>query len=796
MKHFLGTAIALCIVLFANAQYSIKGHVINEQNNKPLEAATVTLQKDGAIISTQNTTDDGMYEFRGIKKKGLYQLLLEHVSMQKKTVDVEVNNTVTTADVNLQQYAYFLEPLEVKSLRASDKAPFAKTNLAKRDIEKINVGQDLPFLLNQTPSVVINSDAGNGIGYTGIRIRGSDATRINTTINGIPYNDAEEQGTYFVDLPDIASSVNSIQIQRGVGSSSNGAGAFGASLNLSTNEFNEKPYGEFNNSYGSFNSWKNTVKAGSGLIDNHFTVDARLSQVSSNGYIDRASTNLKSFYFSTAYINKKSTLRLNVFSGKEKTYQAWYGVAENLLTTDRTNNPAGTEKPGSPYENETDNYQQDHYQLFFNHSFTPNLSFNTGLFLVNGKGYYEEYRANQQFSEYGISNPVINGAAVTKTDLVRQLWLDNAFYGQIFSLQYKKNNDELTFGGGWNHYDGDHFGKIIWAQVNNVPKDYEWYRHNALKTDDNIYGKWLHAIGKHWQLYGDLQYRHVDYNINGFEHNPAVVVNRSFNFVNPKGGISYNNNGLQAFFSYALAHKEPNRGDFEAGIAQQPKPETLNDFELGFEKRKTNYSYGATIYNMLYKDQLILTGQINDVGAYTRANVPNSYRAGVELLGAANIASWVNAAANLTLSRNKIKNSSEYLDDYDNGGQVKINHDNTDISFSPSIISGITVNFLPVKNGEISLLSKYVSRQYLDNTQEKTRSINPYYVQDARLSYTIKNKLFREWNIIGMVNNVFNKKYEANGYTFSYIYGGVNTTENYYFPMAGTNYMIGVNVKL
>jgi iron complex outermembrane recepter protein len=795
MKHFLGTVIALCIVLFANAQYSIKGHVVNEQNNQPVEAATVTLQKDGAVISSQTTSADGSYEFNGLKKKGLYQLLLQHVSMKNQTVDVSVNNNVTTTDVALQQHAYFLEPLEVKSVRASEKAPFAKTNLAKRDIEKNNVGQDLPFLLNQTPSVVINSDAGNGIGYTGIRIRGSDATRVNMTINGIPYNDPESQGTFLVDLPDIASSLNSIQIQRGVGTSSNGAGAFGASIHLSTNEFNEKAYGEFNNSYGSFNSWKHTIKAGSGLINNHFTVDARLSKISSDGYIDRASTDLKSFYFSTAYINKKSTLRLNIFSGTEKTYQAWNGVPESLLSTNRTYNSAGTDKPGAPYENETDNYQQDHYQLIFNHSFTPNLSFNTALFLVNGAGYYEQYKAGAKFSSYGLANPVINGSAVTKTDLIRQLWLDNDFYGQVLSLQYKKNSSELTLGGAWNRYDGNHFGKVIWAQVG-IPKDYEWYRHDAFKNDNNIYAKWQYALNSHWQLYADAQYRHVHYKINGFRDNPTVIVDRNFDFFNPKAGITYTNNGLQAYASYALSKKEPNRDDFEAGITNQPEREKLRDLEVGFDNRKTNYSYGANLYYMNYKDQLILTGQINDVGAYTRVNVPNSYRAGVELQGAVNLASWVNAAANLTLSQNKIKNSSEYLDDYDNGGQVKINHDNTDISFSPSVISGVTVNFLPIKNGEISLLSKYVSRQYLDNTQEKSRSINPYYVQDARLSYTIKNKLFREWNIIGMINNLFDKKYEANGYTFSYIYGGASTTENYYFPMAGRNYMIGVNVKL
>lgn len=806
MKHFLGTITAFCITLVTSAQYTIKGHIVSEQNNQPVEAATVSLEKDGTTISNTTTDNSGNYVFKGLKKKGLYHLFFEHVSLQKRTLDVDVTETTTTADVTLANNAYFLEPLEVRSLRASEKAPFAKTNLSKQEIAKSNLGQDLPFLLNQTPSVVINSDAGNGIGYTGLRIRGSDATRINVTINGIPYNDAESQGTYFVDLPDIASSVNSIQVQRGVGTSSNGAGAFGASLNLSTNEFNEKPYGEINNSYGSFNSWKNTVKAGSGLLNDHFTIDARVSRISSDGFIDRAATNLKSLYFSTAYISKKSTVRFNFFTGTEKTYQAWNGIPESLLLTNRTSNSAGTEKPGEPYSNETDNYQQDHFQLFYNHSFNDYLSFNTGLFLIKGKGYYEQYKglaaetaagstSSTSFARYGLPDAIFGNDTITNTDLVRQLWLDNNYYGQILSLQYKRNKDEVTFGGGWNQYDGKHYGTIIWAEVG-VPKDYRYYDLDAVKTDVNAYTKWEHALGKRFNLYADVQYRKVHYNMKGFENNPAMFVTRDFNFINPKAGLSYNYNGVNAFVSYALGNKEPNRDDFEAGVAHQPKAETLHDFEAGLEKRSTRFSYGATGYYMLYKNQLILTGQINDVGSYTRVNVPNSYRLGVELQGKAMITNWMNAGANLTLSKNKITKSDEYLDDYDNGGQVLILHKNADIAFSPSVISGITVNLIPVKNMEISLLGKYVSRQYLDNTGDVSRSLKPYFVQDVRFSYTIKNKLFKEMNLVAAVYNAFNRKYEPNGYTYSYIYGGKTTTENFYFPMAGTNFMGGVNIKL
>ena len=794
MKHLLGTILAFCVAIVANAQYTLQGSVHEQQSKVPVEAATVTLEKNGAAIANTTTDDAGFYMFKGIHKPGSYRLVVESISMKKKIIDIELYSKVTAADVELSSYAYFLEPLELRSVRAGERAPFAKTNIGKEEIAANNLGQDLPFILNQTPSVVVNSDAGNGIGYTGIRIRGSDATRVNVTINGIPYNDAESQGSYFVDLPDIASSLSSIQVQRGIGTSSNGTGAFGASLNLSTNEFNDKAYGELNNSLGSFNSWKNTVKVGSGLIDSHWTVDARLSRVSSDGYIDRAATDLKSLYFSTAYVTKKSTLRFNFISGKEKTYQAWNGVPESLLQLHRTYNSAGTEKSGEPYNNETDNYIQDHYQLFFNHAFNNYLSVNTGLFLSKGRGYYEQYRAAAAYTDYGLTNPVIGGDTLAAIDLVRQLWLDNNYYGQIFSVQYKKKADQLTLGGGWTRYEGNHFGKIIWAQYN-IAKDYEYYRLDALKKDYKGYIKWLRAVTKNLDIYADMQYRHVGYNINGFRNNPIIKVNRTFDFINPKAGITYSHKGYQAFVSYAKGNKEPNRDDFEANVLQQPKHEMLHDFELGLEKKYSRLSWSATAYYMLYKNQLILTGQINDVGAYTRANVPNSYRVGIELQSKANITNWLIVTANFAFSQNKIKSAYEYQDDYDNGVQVKILHENANISFSPSVVGGATINFIPLKNMQLSLLEKYVSRQYLDNTQDKSRSLKPYFVQDARLSYNVPGKIINQLTIMTAAYNIFNKKYEPNGYTFSYIYGGTTTTENYYFPMAGRHFMVGVNLK-
>jgi iron complex outermembrane receptor protein len=689
-----------------------------------------------------------------------------------------------------------LEPVEVRTVRASATAPFAKTNLSKKEIERQNMGQDLPFLLNQTPSVVVNSDAGNGVGYTGIHIRGTDASRINVTLNGVPFNDPESAGTFFVDLPDFVSSINSIQIQRGVGTSSNGAGSFGGTINLSTNEVNTLPYFQSLNSYGSFSTLKNTIKVGSGLIGDHFTTDLRLSRISSNGYIDRAKSNLKSFYFSTAYLADKLSLRFNAFSGAEKTYQAWYGVSEADLLIDRTKNIAGTERPGEPYDNETDNYQQDHYQFFFNYKLTPLWNFNTGLFYIKGKGYYEQYKADQKYSSYGLANPVYNGTAVTRTDLTRQLWLDNDFYGDIFSLQHKSEGTEVTFGGVVTKYLGNHYGKLLWAS-NGLPKDdIRWYDLDANKNDFNVYGKWQQDLTNTLQFFTDLQLRTVNHDIHGFRYNPTLDISKDYTFFNPKAGLTYHTNKFLAFASYSIAHKEPNRDDFENNPDQAPRPEKLNDLETGFEVKDKKINWGGTLYYMNYKDQLVLTGKINDVGAYTRSNIDKSYRLGVELQASAAVLDWFKAAGNITLSKNKIIDFQEYIDDYDNGGQKLNSYKETDISFSPAVTGAATLSFIPVKNFNIDLLSKYVGKQYLDNTSNEARKLDPYYTQDARFQYSFGKTGLKNVDLIFQVYNLFDKKYEPNGYTYSYYYNSQLSTENYYFPMAGRNYMIGLNVKL
>ncbi len=805
MNKFLGTFAAFLLASLIHAQITIKG-IVTDRQSQPLPGATVMLYINLSKTNTAITGINGDFAFANIAINTNCKIIVQHVG--KKTMgQTFIADGSKNLSFTLEDLAYFLEPLEIKAVTAADRAPFTKTDLNAQEIAKNNLGQDIPILLNQTPSLYVSSDAGNGVGYTYMHIRGSDATRINVTLNGIPYNDAESEGTYFVDLPDIVSSVGSIQIQRGAGTSTNGSGAFGATINLSTNEFHALPYAESDNSFGSFNTFKNTIKAGSGLISDHFTFDARLSQISSNGYIDRATSNLQSYYLSAAYINKKTSLRFNLISGKEKTYQAWYGIDSGTLRTDRTFNPAGTEKPGAPYDNETDNYWQTHYQLFLNQSFNDNWSLNVATFLTRGYGYYEEYKgvaaetaagdnSETSYAFYGLPNPVYGNDTITNTDLVRQLWLDNYFYGQTFSLQYKHNKDELTFGGSWTVYTGKHIDKVIWTEFGGIPKDYIYNDFPAKKTDVNFYAKWLHALNEKWNIFGDIQYRHVMHDMEGFEGNPTLFIDRKFDFVNPKAGISYYYDGWNAYFSYAMANKEPNRDDFQASPQQQPKQETLHDLELGLEKKTTSYNWGITVYDMIYKDQLVLTGKLNDVGNYTRINVPNSYRLGIELQGGYIFNKWMNATANFTLSSNKIKSFTEYLDNYDDGSQKPVQHSNTDISFSPSIISAATVNFLPFKNTELTLLSKYVGKQYLDNTQDNLRMLTGFYTQDVRVSYTIKHLLFNEWNIVGQVNNVFNTMYEPNGATYPYIYGGEVVNSNYYFPMAGTNFMIAVNVKL
>ncbi len=726
-----------------------------------------------------------------------------------------------------------LQPVEVRALRAGSNSPFAKTEITAKDISKLNQGQDIPYLLQYTPSAVVTSDAGNGVGYTGLRIRGTDVARTNVTLNGIPMNDAESQGTFFVNFADLASSTSSIQLQRGVGTSTNGPGAFGATMSISNLQQMDVAGAEIDNSYGSFNTHKHTIKAGTGLLKSGLQFDVRLSKINSDGFIDRSASDMRALQFIAGWkAGNNTNLRFMMMTGNEKTAQAWNGTPEAKLKGDNAallnhyNNNVGvlyfTQADSVnlftsdarkynyfTYKDQTDNYQQDYYQLFADHKFSKYMTGNVGLFLTRGRGYYNEYKVGESFSDYGLSDYVSPSGTdtITSTDLTRQLWLDNYYYGGIFSLMYEKNKTQVALGGGYTQYDGDHYGYVKWAQTG-IPVDHRWYLLDSRKSDLNIYAKVQQTVGENLILFGDVQYRNVEYVMNGFRKNPTLKPTASFGFFNPKAGITYllRNTNIQKqriYASVAVANKEPNRDDFEASPVTQPKAENLIDIEAGYEINKRNWSLGINGYYMMYRDQLVMTGKINDVGAYTRINVPESYRRGIELQAAYMPAYWLRINANATFSQNKINNFVEYMDNYDDpdGNQATVNHGSTDIAFSPNAIAAGGLTFMPFRNlpnkqnVELSIMGKYVGQQYLDNTSNKTRSIDAYSLCDVRIRYSIQARPFKELSLTLALNNILNKQYEANGYTYSYIYGGSTITENFYFPQAGFNWLAGLNLK-
>ena len=671
-----------------------------------------------------------------------------------------------------------LDDVLVSAVRVTTKTPVSFSNLTKKDFQFRNLGQDVPILMNFMPSVVTTSDAGNGVGYTGIRVRGSDATRVNVTINGIPYNDAEGSGTYFVNLPDFASSVESLQLQRGVGTSTNGAGAFGASLNMLTESYSKKSFGEISNSGGSFNTLKSTVKFSTGLMNDHFEIAGRLSQINSDGYIDRASSNLKSYFLQGTYVGKTTLIKALVFGGKEKTYQSWYGVDAETLAGDRTFNFAGmyTDAFGNTrfYDNQTDNYQQDHYQLHWNEKVSSKWNTNLAVHYTKGKGYYEEYQNNQSFADYGLTPLVVNGTTIDATDLIRQKWLDNDFYGTTFSANYKDNKVDFIFGGAYNQYNGKHFGKVIWARYASTSELGDHYYDNyGNKNDGNVFAKVNYQLTTKWSLYGDLQYRQVQYQANGVA---AGLVNDTFHFFNPKAGLNYTLNAKNIlYFSYARANREPNRTDYEGGTV---KPEKLNDYELGWRFTTEKVKWNTNIYYMAYKDQLILTGNLDAVGNPIRSNSEKSYRLGLEVDATISLSKQVSIRPNVTLSQNK--NIDLNIDGASFG--------NKNIAYSPNVVAGNIFVYQPTNGLQIAVASKFVGDQYLNNIELKEAKLPNYFVNDLNVSYQIYPKsIFKSIVFTGLCNNILSKKYSSNGYMYD-IYP-------YYYPQAGRNFLIGMTLK-
>ena len=816
MFNKLWATIALCLLtLMSYAQQTFTVRVL-DSSGAPAIGATVTI--DG---KTKSSNNQGIVEFSNLKDQ-FYNLKISFIGYKSEVSRINPS-VVANFSIQLKDEDFKFEEVYVSATRAKENSATTFKTLNEEEIQKKNLGKDIPYLLDQTPGVVIGSDAGAGIGYTNMTIRGSDNERINVTLNGVPLNNPESMGSFFVNLPDFASNTESIQIQRGIGTSTNGPAAFGASLNFQTDRLEEKPYLEFNNAFGSYNSWKNTLKAGSGLIANKYAFNARLSRISSDGYVDRASSNLKSFYVDGGIYTDKHTLKATVFSGKEKTYQAWYGLAEPLFTgnKDRIEEYAdnlwlfdaererflnGDRKYNYyTYDNQTDNYTQTHAHLNYSYRPSEKMTFNTALHYTRGAGYYEEFRPMDGLTHYGIDTLLQNGEIIKNTDLIRRRWLDNHFYGLTYSLIYKpSNNLNFTFGGAYNQYKGDHYGEVIWANL--IPDDQlgeKYYFSQANKNDFNFFAKADYRLEN--VLFNlDLQYRNIVYNGKGDDDKiKDFKFDDHHNFINPKAGITYFlNDNSNLYASYAFASKEPTRNDYvENPIGAFPKTEKMQDIEAGYRFRNENINLGANAYAMLYRDQLIPTGALNDVGSAVRINVDKSYRLGFELDGSWRINTKFLWAATAALSQNKIKDFVEHIPVYDADFNVVKNelltHKSTDIAKSPAVVLSNNITYKPIEALSFSFLSKYISRIYLDNTSDKNRSIAPSFVNNFQAVYTFSAFGIEKIDLNLMVNNIFNEKYATSGYTYSMIMQSVGQRDyfNFYYPQAETNAMLGLNIR-
>ena len=815
MYKFSMAAVLWLWSLSSFAQHSITGVILDAKDNRVLAGATIQVEGTNRLYVSDesgrfviNKLNDGAYVLRA-KFLG-YADKMENVSLYG---DVELV-------IYLEEASVMTDEVVVLATRANDKTPTTYVNLSKQAIQKQNFGQDLPFLLNWTPSLVTTSDAGTGVGYTGVRIRGSDATRINVTINGIPYNDSESLGTFWVDVPDIASSSQSIQVQRGVGTSTNGAGAFGASINLQTNTRHNNPYAELINSAGSFGTRRHTLSFGTGLLNDHWVLDGRVSKIVSDGFIDRASSDLQSYYFATGFYAGKTMLKAIVFGGNERTYQSWYGVPESRLNNDEEamyitamnegwneeqtenllNSNSRTFNPYI-YKNEVDDYRQDHYQLHFSQRISEVLTANAALHYTKGQGYYEQYRYVDEFSNYGLSDVTIGDSVITSADIIRRRWLDNDFYGITWSVNYETEKWNAVFGGAWNRYAGDHFGEIIWSEVSTVPTGYRYYFNQGDKRDFNVFLKTNYQLSSKLNVFVDLQYRKIGYKVNGIENKQNMLdVQADYNFFNPKTGLTYSLSSRQQLYaSYSVANREPVRDDFIDNPGSSPKPETLHNVEAGYRKVSDKVTLNANLYWMKYNNQLVLTGALNDVGAPVRTNVDQSYRLGIEVDALVKLTSKLQWNANVTWSRNKIKEFTEVMYDYgvnfDEFNVVENQYTNINISFSPSIIAGSVFSYLPFKGGEISLLTKFVGKQFLDNTSNDQRSLDHYFTNDIRMSYTWRPAFIQEIGLSLLLNNILDEAYESNGYTYGYLGGGETFRENFYYPQAGRNFMVMLSLK-
>lgn len=809
MKRVILFCLTHFLILYVHGQYRLEG-IITDASGNHLVGANILLK--GEI---RGTTSDlsGTFVFPSVKA-GEHTLQVSYLGYktQLKPVIIESDTSLVFA---LERSSIMADEVIIKALRASERDPLAYTNLNRDELHRLNTGSDIPFLLSMTPSLTATSETGIGIGYTALRIRGSDPTRINVTINGIPLNDSESQGAFWVDIPDFTASVDNVQIQRGVGTSTNGAAAFGGTINFQTTSLNPEPYLELRSNAGSFNTFRNSVKVGTGMIDGRFSFDARFSNILSGGYIKHTESDHTSFFLTGAWYTEKSLLRATVISGEEHTGISWWGVPDYMLKPDRRYNPAGEymDSGGNVkyYDDQKDNYWQNHYQLHFSREISREWNVNAALHYTVGKGYYEQYMDDQNpyhstlFYEYGLDSVfIMNSDTVTSSDLVRQKWLDNDFYGFIFSSNYSFKNFEASVGGGWNYYNGDHFGKILWVERNNlVPKNYEWYFNTGRKSDWNIYAKLNYLMNNRLNGFIDLQYRKIVYKMSGPDDDLTDLTQKhKFGFFNPKLGLHYTiYPGMAAFVSFAIGQREPTRSDFKEATGDEqatPKPEKLYDFEAGFSRSGQHLNIGLNGYYMHYKDQLVPTGEKSNVGNDIMTNVDISYRAGIELAWALKISDWLIWDMNVTLSSNKIKNFVEYATYYDenwNESYQSKELGKSDLAYSPSLIGSSKLAFKLAKGLDISLSTKYVGSQYFDNTSSEDRKLDPYHITDVRIDYVVNPSWLKELGFQVQVNNLLNNLYISNAYGGNWYEQDEEKSWIYYFPQAGIHFLAGIYIK-
>jgi len=780
MKQGLALLAFACVSMQAWTQITLTGIVTDSSDSHPLAGAYVLL--DHTPYRTISD-DEGRFTFKNLSK-GDYLLQVSFVgySPQNQTIHLAENQIVK---VPLNRLSIVSGEVIVSALRAAGNTPTTYTSVSAEELDRQNPLQDLPYLLASEPGVVVTSDAGAGTGYTGMRIRGSDLTRINVTINGIPLNDPESHAVYWVDIPDFAASVNSLQLQRGVGTSTNGAGAFGASMNLETNPVRQEPYARIHAATGSYGTWKTSFEAGTGLLNKHWSFEGRISALGSEGYIDRASSDLRSYFIQGGYTGRKTLLKALAFGGREKTYQAWYGTDALTLAESRTFNWAGAifEEDGSVsyYDNQTDNYSQDHCQLHLVHRFENQWNLNVSGHYTRGRGYYEEYMQQQPFADYNLQ-PLQD--SMETTDLVRRRWLNNHFWGMTWALQHQRSKVSFLLGGAANRYSpARHFGEVIWAgYAGDSRPPFRYYENESDKSDVNVYAKTTWNPSAMLTLYVDIQYRFVDYSILGLEEEGmAEGLNRKFHFLNPKAGLGIFTNAGMLYASYSIAHREPIRDDYvDAVSGETPDPERLGNLELGLRKSASGLSYALNYFLMHYQNQLVLTGEINADGAYVRRNSGKSYRTGIELTGDFAMGKKFGVGGNLCLSRHR----TDYTEPSEQGGLIA--YTNKPISFSPAITAATRLTVKPIENIEAEWVFRYVGKQYLDNTGNEDRVLKEYDIHDLNFRLHLATKRLTSFSLRFQVANVWNARYESNGYMWG--------STPYYFPQAGRHYMAAIAI--